>query len=76
MIQSELAMRSESVVALFTIIVLAIGISISAVAASTHGAAATPLTSLIIVFGVLVTVGFALAALIMNGRARRIQDLR
>ena len=69
-------MRSESVVSLFTILVIAIGIGISAVAASTHGSAATAYTTLIIGFGIFVVFGFAVAAFVLNGRARRMHDLR
>ncbi len=69
-------MRSESVVSLFTILVIALGIGISAVTASTHGSAATAYTTIIIGFGVFIVVGFAIAALVLNGRSRRIHDLR
>jgi hypothetical protein len=71
------AMRSESIVSLFTILVIGIGIAIAAVAASTHGSASTVYTSLIIGFGVMIVFGFAIAAFILNGRSRRMQsDLR
>jgi len=67
-------MRSENVVSLFTILVIAIGIVISAVAASTHGTAATTYTTIIIAFGVTIVLGFAISALILNGRSRRMKN--
>ncbi len=69
-------MRSESVVALFTILVFAIGIAIAAVAASIHGAASTTYTSVLIGFGLSIVIGFAIAAMILNGRAKRTTTIR
>ncbi len=69
------SMRSEAVVALFTILVIAIGVSISAAAASTHGVAATTYTTILIGFGVSITVGFAIAGLIMNGKTKKTRQL-
>jgi hypothetical protein len=67
-------MRSEAVVSLFTILVIAIGIVIAAVAASSHGSAATIYTTLIITFGITVVLGFAIAAFVLNGRSKSMQE--
>jgi len=75
-LEVKTGMRSESVVSLFTILAIALGIGISAVAASTHGSAATAYTTIIIAFGIFVVFGFAIAALILNGRSKRMPDLR
>ena len=69
-------MPNDTAVALFMILVIAVGISISAVAASTHGSAATQYTSVLIGFGLSIILMFALAALIANGRAKSANALR
>jgi hypothetical protein len=61
-------MRSESIVAVFTILVMAIGISISALGASSHGSLATEYTIVLIGFGLFVVAGFAIAAFIQNSK--------
>lgn len=66
----QFLMRSESIVALFTILVMAVGISISAIAASSHGSLATSYTSVLIGFGLFIVVGFAIAAAVQNGKAK------
>jgi hypothetical protein len=49
---------------------MAIGISISAIAASSHGSLATSYTDVLIGFGLFIVVGFAVAAAVQNGKAR------
>lgn len=58
----------------FTIIMIAIGIGIAAVAASTHGVASTPYTTLLIGFGLFIVLGFAIAGFIMNGRSGKVRE--
>ncbi|MDA4112191.1 MAG: hypothetical protein OK439_06595 [Thaumarchaeota archaeon] len=63
-------MANDTTVGLFMVLLIAVGIVISAVAASTHGSAATVYTTILIGFGLSIILIFALTALIANGRAK------
>jgi hypothetical protein len=68
-------MANDTGVALFAALLLAVGIIISAAAASTHGSAATIYTNVLIGFGLSIILIFALSAFIANGRSRTPKSL-
>lgn len=61
-------------VSVFTILVVAIGVVIAAAAASSHGSAATTGTTVLIGFGLVIVLGFAIAGFVLNGRSKRVQE--
>jgi hypothetical protein len=63
-------MANDTAVALFAALLIAVGIIISAAAASTHGAGATIYTNILIGFGLSIILIFSLAALVANGRSK------
>ncbi len=68
-------MANDTAVALFAALLLAVGIIISAAAASTHGNAATLYTDVLIGFGLSIILIFALGALVANGRSRSAKSI-
>ena len=63
-------MANDTAVALFAALLMAVGIIISAAAASTHGDPATVYTNVLIGFGLSIIVIFSLVALVANGRSK------
>ena len=61
-------MPSDTIVASLIVVAVAIGVVISAVAASTHGTLASLYTLVLIGYGVLIVLSFGIAGAVARGR--------